>query len=544
MSYENYELGCELENSEFTEVDESGEECGDVIESYEDVIERYENPGAQLFGREGSELPDGVAATEYQSEDDGTQSRLIDVDGDGIFETTEVIHSEEGQVDRVFYISDIDADGSPDRQEAFIINTYGENREVEMRIISADFDGDGEPEVVQFQEKSGDAQSFSADDFTEKSSFVFDEAEGGFRRVIEDPANADEAERQELDMAMVDAALHPISIELDDGDYEKVDKVLEDAVNQTEKAVEDSVNDIEGGKDVDDTKSGAGENEVFEKYFDSNGDGIEDYGVFRSSADVDSDGVKENYYWENIDIDGNGTVDATMVAADLDGDGKYDKIQVFQYDQNGDAELVKEMDIDDPDRGDYYFELRTYDPENSNPSEVKGDPESAMEHWEYQGSTQRCAVYAQMFVIEEMTGAELNIEDVAAYAVERGWFDEQQGTYPDNMKKLLDAYGIENELKYNCEFSELESALEDGKRIIVAVDSDEYAAGENDDIYVPDGDRPNHAVEVIGVDRSDPEHPMVILNDSGHVNGQGAMVPLDEFVDAWDDSNNLAVICG
>ena len=96
MSYENYELGCELENSEFTEVDESGEECGDVIESYEDVIERYENPGAQLFGREGSELPDGVAATEYQSEDDGTQSRLIDVDGDGIFETTEVIHSEEG----------------------------------------------------------------------------------------------------------------------------------------------------------------------------------------------------------------------------------------------------------------------------------------------------------------------------------------------------------------------------------------------------------------------------------------------------------------
>ena len=45
-------------------------------------------------------------------------------------------------------------------------------------------------------------------------------------------------------------------------------------------------------------------------------------------------------------------------------------------------------------------------------------------------------------------------------------------------------------------------------------------------------------------DRSDPEHPMVILNDSGHVNGQGAMVPLDEFVDAWDDSNNLAVICG
>ena len=37
---------------------------------------------------------------------------------------------------------------------------------------------------------------------------------------------------------------------------------------------------------------------------------------------------------------------------------------------------------------------------------------------------------------------------------------------------------------------------------------------------------------------------MVILNDSGHIDGKGAMIPMDEFVDAWDDSNNLAVICG
>ena len=77
MSYENYELGCELENSEFTEVDESGEECGDVIESYEDVIERYENPGAQLFGREGSELQFSTSPTSTPTEVPTGRRRLL-----------------------------------------------------------------------------------------------------------------------------------------------------------------------------------------------------------------------------------------------------------------------------------------------------------------------------------------------------------------------------------------------------------------------------------------------------------------------------------
>ena len=53
----------------------------------------------------------------------------------------------------------------------------------------------------------------------------------------------------------------------------------------------------------------------------------------------------------------------------------------------------------------------------------------------------------------------------------------------------------------------------------------------------------NHAVEVIGIDYSDPEHPMVILNDSGPQNGCGEMVPLDQFLDAWQDGDNLMIEC-
>jgi hypothetical protein len=47
--------------------------------------------------------------------------------------------------------------------------------------------------------------------------------------------------------------------------------------------------------------------------------------------------------------------------------------------------------------------------------------------------------------------------------------------------------------------------------------------------------------EVIGIDRSDPDNPMVILNVPGHPGGCGAMIPLEEFEDAWQDSNCFLV---
>ena len=40
-----------------------------------------------------------------------------------------------------------------------------------------------------------------------------------------------------------------------------------------------------------------------------------------------------------------------------------------------------------------------------------------------------------------------------------------------------------------------------------------------------------------GFDVSDPDHPMVIVNDPGSPDGQGAAYPLDRFMDAWENSN-------
>ena len=74
------------------------------------------------------------------------------------------------------------------------------------------------------------------------------------------------------------------------------------------------------------------------------------------------------------------------------------------------------------------------------------------------------------------------------------------------------------------------------------MDSHEIWYGEDNNIFAPDSSS-NHAVEVIGVDHSDPEHPMVILNDSGSPDGKGEMIPLDVFEGAWEDGDCQMISC-
>jgi hypothetical protein len=40
---------------------------------------------------------------------------------------------------------------------------------------------------------------------------------------------------------------------------------------------------------------------------------------------------------------------------------------------------------------------------------------------------------------------------------------------------------------------------------------------------------------------SDPANPHIIVNDSGIPDGGGLMIPVDDFMNAWADSNCLMV---
>ena len=298
---------------------------------------------------------------------------------------------------------------------------------------------------------------------------------------------------------------------------------------------------------------------------DSNGDGIVD--TWHTELDTDGDGLIDTII-DGQDYDQDGTIDSQTIyhdydqngvyeevikAHDADGDGCIDDYTAYQdLDGNGNEDVIVREQYFDQDgdgmenvnvaSGLYADDLEHFDPLTADMDAVSGNPEEAMEKWEYQGDTGRCALYSQKFVIEELTHQEIDIEELANLAEENGWFSEDSGTPLLNMDKVLDHFEIDSEMSFHNDPSDLQRELESGKKIIVSIDADEIWYGEDNDLFTP-GDGPNHAVEVIGIDHTDPDNPMVILNDSGNPDGCGEMVPLDTFMDAWEDGNCQMISC-
>lgn len=318
-------------------------------------------------------------------------------------------------------------------------------------------------------------------------------------------------------------------------------------------------------------------------------------------------GVDMNEYgqqvdtYESYDYDQDGRMDMTKLYVDNTGDGEFDQVTTTRLDTS-DSDVVMTMDtqidlsgnhqadqginmqfIDQTGNGEpdiVHLELTdgqgnvleqqdmTYEefinmnqmnyssacmgenlaaqfnPDAADPDAVAGTPAEDMEHWEYQGQTGRCAIYAQKFAIEAITGREIPIEELVAVAEENGWFvpGENEGTVSLNMDKLVEYYGVENEMSFNNDIESLEEALNDGHKVIVSVDSGQIWKGEENDIFSPETTA-DHAVEVIGIDRTDPENPMVVLNDSGTPNGCGELVPLEVFENAWNAGDSQMIEC-
>ena len=75
------------------------------------------------------------------------------------------------------------------------------------------------------------------------------------------------------------------------------------------------------------------------------------------------------------------------------------------------------------------------------------------------------------------------------------------------------------------------------------LDADELDRSDNyDDDAKDKGVDPNHVVHVLRIDRSDPNNPMVIMNDSGRTDGDERAIPLKQFMDAWGDSGFYAIV--
>lgn len=292
--------------------------------------------------------------------------------------------------------------------------------------------------------------------------------------------------------------------------------------------------------------TGNGDFDTVAEMHDNGGEGYIDM-----HADLDGDHVADISVREAfVDMDGDGVADTRLEwtaqnGADFDGDP-----DIYQTDQ---AEYAQMLTLFGGEAPEYTSALGNdtnvvnygnFDPASADPSQVAGDPAADMEHWEFQGRTNRCAIYAQKFVIEELTGREIDIEELVAVADENGWFDNEtdSGTVSLDMNKLLEYYGVQSEMVFDADIAQLEQQLASGNKVIVSIDANQVWYGTANDIFSPYVTS-NHAVEVIGIDRTDPEHPMVVLNDSGSPDGCGELVPLEVFEEAWDAGDSQMVVC-
>lgn len=326
--------------------------------------------------------------------------------------------------------------------------------------------------------------------------------------------------------------------------------------------------------------------------FDTTGDGQADMLVSTmevkgqmadvTAFDSDANGVMDFFRME-MDTNGDGIFDTSMVAQDYDQDGNMDFMKFYgdttgtgdadtvltvhrdnmdpdvafryEFDIDTDMDHVSDMHYEDVIADDSELENLAYGPlamgsaasggtfDPETPSEyVVGEPATDMESWEFQGNTNRCALFSQKFAIEQITGQDIDIESFADIAEENGWFSENGGTTTLNMDKMLDYYDIDHEMQFDASLSDLEDALRNGDKVIVSVDSGQIWYGEANDIFSP-GTVSDHALQVVGIDYSNPDAPMAVLNDSGSPAGCGEMVPLDIFENAWAAGDHQMIVC-
>mgnify|MGYP002714263337 CR=1 FL=1 len=154
--------------------------------------------------------------------------------------------------------------------------------------------------------------------------------------------------------------------------------------------------------------------------------------------------------------------------------------------------------------------------------------------WFYQEVDGYCGPSSVAIILNEFAGAGItNPEYMVAQALELGLMDDpNQGMYTRNIAELLSANGIGAEVQYSS-IDDLAAKLEMGYGVIACVDGGEVWLDNDTDIYSEDN-LSDHALVVTQVDFN---AGTVTLADPGSPDGNGLTVSIEQFEDAWADSN-------
>jgi hypothetical protein len=174
------------------------------------------------------------------------------------------------------------------------------------------------------------------------------------------------------------------------------------------------------------------------------------------------------------------------------------------------------------------------------PGDVTGDVESIIEVWDgRQSYPTTCAVRCEEIIIEVYRGGDIDEHVLVQEAYDKGWWRPGVGTSPEDIGNLLESHGIEINRFTSSNIFHLADELAKGHRVIIGVDSGELWNQMPFLEYLQDAfgfEEADHAVIVSGIDTTDPGNPLVIISDPG-TGEAAAHYPLDEFLDAWEDSD-------
>lgn len=204
----------------------------------------------------------------------------------------------------------------------------------------------------------------------------------------------------------------------------------------------------------------------------------------------------------------------------------------------GNSEEISENDDRIPDQTDSkhenfnYLTMDTFNqPQEFNPIQQQYDD--------------TCAIKSQQLILNDF-GVPVTENQLVNQAEQLNIYSPGSGTSPQDVGKLLMLNGVDCTQHENATIYDLTSALAQGQKVIIGVDSGELW---NNGVLSPFmnqvtdrlvGEQADHALIVAGIDTTNPNDVQVILTDPG-TGEEAARYPMAQFLDAWQDSGNFMV---
>ncbi|WP_392544426.1 C39 family peptidase [Oryzobacter telluris] len=169
-----------------------------------------------------------------------------------------------------------------------------------------------------------------------------------------------------------------------------------------------------------------------------------------------------------------------------------------------------------------------------------GDPAGASEHWFEQAANGFCVPASVTQMVAAYTGTELADE---SFFVERAnelhlftvGPDGSPSMTAEGAATLLMDVGIDAHVEEGLTILDLENYLDEGRPVMLAVDSGEMWYAEGDEV----DDAADHAVVLTGID---PVNGVAIISDPGSPTGDVYTMSLADLNAMWEDSGRQAVI--